>query len=346
MNETTTRFRFDLRDLVLIALLSAVGGVLSTYVGYLGNLINRLFGVPFGAGQLIAGVHVLWPLLARAIIRKFGSGTMTGLIKGLVEFLSGGTHGIVIVLISVIEGLFIDVGMSMSTRRSLGVMMLAGAGASATNVFVFQAIYFANIPLVALLGMAGLALVSGAFLGGYLAWDLHGLLRASNLVRADSGTRQHAKKIAWRRHGMTLLVVLVGLASAAYFYVEVYDPFTAANAVRIEGSVASPYLYRPSDWDGDSVTITAELRGSTMTVPARQYTGSLLREIILRAEPEDTATMLRVIASDGYEIELEWDAVNSDEELLLALEDGSVLLVAATYDGAYWVQQVRRIVVR
>ena len=151
MNKTSTRSRFDLWDLVLIALLSAVGGVLSTYVGYLGNLINRLFGVPFGAGQLIAGVHVLWPLLARAIIRKFGSGTMTGLIKGLVEFLSGGTHGIVIVLVSVIEGLFIDVGMSMSARRSLGVMMLSGAVASATNVFVLQAIYFANIPLALLL---------------------------------------------------------------------------------------------------------------------------------------------------------------------------------------------------
>ena len=331
---------------MLIALLSAVGGVLSTYIGYLGNLINRLFGVPFGAGQLVAGVHVLWPLLARAIIRKFGSGTMTGLIKGLVEFLSGGTHGIVIVLVSVIEGLFIDVGMSMSARRSLGVMMLSGAVASATNVFVFQAIYFANIPLVVLLGMAGLAFASGAFFGGYLAWDLHGLLRASNLVRSDLRTPPHTKKIAWRRHGITLLVVLVGLAGAASYYVQVYDPFAAPDAVSIEGSVASPYVYRPSGWDGDIVTITAELRGSTLTIPAREYTGALLSEIIRHAVPEDTSTMLRVIASDGYEIELEWDAVLLDEELLLILEDGSLRLVAGAYDGAYWVQQVRRIVIR
>ena len=83
-----------------------------------------------------------------------------------------------------------------------------------------------------------------------------------------------------------------------------------------------------------------------MTVPAREYTGSLLREVIVRATPEDTATTLRVIASDGYEIELEWDAVLSDEELLLILEDDSIRLVAAAYDGAYWVQQVRRIVIR
>ncbi|MFC2108857.1 ECF transporter S component [Candidatus Bipolaricaulota bacterium] len=346
MNTTSARFRFDLRDLVLIALLAAVGGVLSTYIGYLGNLINRLFGVPFGAGQLIAGVHVLWPLLARAIIGKFGSGTMTGLIKGLVEFLSGGTHGIVIVLVSVIEGLFVDVGMSMSPRRSLGVMMLSGAVASGTNVFVFQAIYFAGIPPVVLLGMAGLAFISGAFFGGYLAWDLHGLLRVSNLIRSDSAISQHTKKISWRRHGITLLVVLIGLAGAATYYVEVYDPFATPDAVSIEGSVSSPYVYRPSEWDGSVVTITAELRGSTMTVPPRQYTGSLLREVVVRATPEDTAATLRVIASDGYEIELEWSEVLLDEELLLTLDDGSVRLVAAAYDGAYWVQQVRRIVVR
>jgi len=346
VNAKSEGSRFELRDLVLIALLSAIGGVLSTYIGYLGNLINRLFGVPFGAGQLIAGVHVLWALLARAIIRKFGSGTLTGLIKGIVEFLSGGTHGVVIVLISVVEGLFIDVGMSMSSRRSLGLMMLSGAVASAANVFVFQAVYFANIPLGLLLGMAGLSLVSGALFGGYLAWDLHGLLRAANLIRPDSQTPRQVNKIAWRRHIITLLVVLLGLAGAATYYIDVFDPFAAPDVVSIEGIVTSPYVYCPSEWDGEMVTITAELQGSTMTVPARDYTGVLLREVIRQANPQDTAVALRVIAADGYEVELDWTAVLSDERLLLTLEDGTMRLVAAAYDGAYWVRQVRRIVVR
>ena len=342
----STRSRFDVRDLVLIALLAAVGGVLSTYVGYLGNLINRLFGVPFGAGQLIAGVHVLWALLARAIIRKFGSGTMTGLIKGLVEFLSGGTHGVVIVLISLIEGLFVDVGMSMSSRRSLGVMVLSGAVASATNVVVFQVIYFANIPLSLLLGMAGLAFVSGAFFGGYLAWDLQGLLGASNLVASAARETRQRRTIVWKRHIVTLIVIVAGLAGATAYYVGVYDPFAAPDEVRIEGAVAHPYVYRASEWDGTTVTITAELRGSTTTIPARDYSGPLLREVLDRAVPETTATTLRVIASDGYEIELDWNAVQSDDALLLFLEeDGHVRLVAAAYDGSYWVERVRRIVI-
>ncbi len=346
MNVASTRSRFELRDLVLVALLSAAGGVLSTYVGYLGNLINRLFGVPFGAGQLIAGVHILWPLLARAIIGRFGSGMMTGTIKGLVEFLSGGTHGIVIVLVSAIEGLFVDLGMSTSEKNRLGVMMLSGAVASASNVFIFQTIYFSNLPLSLLLGMGALSFVSGAFFGGYLAWDLHGFLCASNLVRRDSAAVPRTGRRRWRRHAVTLLVILVGLAGAAYFYIDVYDPFAAPDAAKIEGAVSSPYTYRPSEWDGRVVTVNAELRGSMMTIPAQDYAGALLREIVERADPDSEATTLRIVASDGYEIELDWGAVQADDRLLLTLEDETLRLVAAAYDGSMWAQQVRRIVVR
>ena len=333
----------ELRDLVLVALLSAVGGVLSTYVGYLGNLINRLFGVPFGAGQLIAGVHVLWPLLARAMLRKFGSGTLTGVLKGLVEFFSGGTHGIVIVLVSLIEGLFVDVGMSMTSRRSLPVMMLSGAVAAASNVFVFQAIYLSGLPWSFILGMAALALVSGAFFGGYLAWDLHGLFSASRLIHGEA-PEETKRSIAWRRHLVTFVVVLVGLAGATYYYTTVYDPFASPEQVRIQGAVQAPYTYRADGWEGEQATVMAELQGATTTVPARFYTGVLVYDVISEAVPHPDAQSLRVIASDGYEVRFDWAAVQQDQKLLLVSEDGALRIVAAAYDGSYWVQEVRRFV--
>ena len=183
MGDERTRERFGVRDLVLIALLAAAGGVLSTYIGYLGNLINRLFGVPFGAGQLIAGLHIVWSLLARLLIGRFGAGTLTGLLKGAVEFLSGGTHGVVVLLVSLVEGLLVDVGMGILPRRSLVLTMITGAVASASNVFVFQAIYFSGVSFQFILVMVGLSVVSGAALGGYLAWDVERLLVASRIVR-------------------------------------------------------------------------------------------------------------------------------------------------------------------
>jgi hypothetical protein len=194
--------------------------------------------------------------------------------------------------------------------------------------------------------MASLALISGALLGGYLTWDLHGLLQASNLVRPASAIPRHGKSARWLRHAITLLVVLVGLSGAIAFYVNVYDPFPDPDSARIEGAVAVPYTYRVSEWSGDVVTINAELQGSITTIPPRDYQGPLLADIVGRAAPDDDASSLRIIAADGYEIELPWTDVKDDRRLLLAQEEGGLRLVAAAYDGTYWVQQVRRIVVR
>jgi energy-coupling factor transport system substrate-specific component len=333
----------DVRGLVLIALLAAVGGVSSMYVGYLGNLVNRLFGVPFGAGQLIAGLHVVWPLLARLLLGRFGAGTLTGAIKGLVEFLSGGTHGVVIVLISFVEGLLVGLGLGSSRRGGLVLTMVAGAIASASNVFVFQALYFSGVSTAFILFMAGLALVSGATLGGYLAWDLRRILVAARLVRA-AAPKAVPRRVAWRRHLLTAVLVSGLLAGAVYYFVAVFDPFAEPGSVRIEGAVRAPYTLRMEAWDGAFSTVTAELRGSVSYEAPRPYTGIPLPNALQRADPEPEASRVRVIADDGYEAAFELAAVLRDETMLLVLENGTVRLVAAAYEGSYWVRRVTRIV--
>jgi len=365
--------RIDVRDLVLIALFSAVGGVLSTYIGYLGNLINRLFGVPFGAGQLIAGLHVLWPLLARAFVGRFGAGTLTGLTKGAVELFSGGTHGVVILLVSFVEGLLIDMGLSMTRRRRLLITMVTGALSSASNVFVFQAIYFSGVSTTFILLMAGLSAVSGAFFGGYLAWDLERLLVASRVVRAPEdrvfraapvpsaassgrpavgrpildGHRQATRprrRRAWARNLVTLTMVVGLLAGAAYYYVNVFDPFAAQGSMRIEGAVSAPYTFVYDTWDGAHHTVNAEIRGSATYVPLTDYHGVPVREILDRASP-DPQTTVTVVAFDGYQAEFDLERLRAPDVLLVS-EDGDLRLVVPGADGAYWVRQVTRFVVR
>jgi len=338
------RSKLGLRDLVLVALLAAVGGVLSTYVGYIGNLINRLFGVPFGAGQLIAGLHIVWPLLARSIIGRFGSGSLTGLTKGFVEFLSGGTHGVIIVLVSFVEGLLVDLGMGVSRRQSLGLTMVVGAVASASNVFVFQAIYFSGVSFGFILLMAGLSLVSGAVFGGYLTWDLRRLLASSRLIQSNGG-KATKRRIPWRKHVATVLIVGAILAGGVYYYVAVYDPFEAPGAARVSGSVDDPYTFSFDEWGEETSTVIAELIGSVSYVPPTEYTGVLVHEILSRAGPRPEATGLRVIADDGYEVRFDLGRVMDDEGLLLILEGDRLRLVAASYDGSYWVKRVTRLVV-
>jgi len=85
-----SKYYFSTRDLMLIAVISSLGGVLSTYVGYLGNMLNNLFGVPFGAGQFMAGLHIFWIMLIYGLTKKKGTAILAGTLKGFVEFLSGG----------------------------------------------------------------------------------------------------------------------------------------------------------------------------------------------------------------------------------------------------------------
>ena len=346
MGDGERRARLGVRDLVLIALLAAVGGVLSTYIGYLGNLINRLFGVPFGAGQLIAGLHVLWPLVARSLIGRFGSGTLTGVLKGAVEFFSGGTHGVVILVVSLIEGVLVDVGMGILRRRSLPLMMITGAVASASNVLVFQSIYFSGVSISFILVMVGLSLVSGAALGGYLAWDVEGMLVSSNIVRRTERPTPGVRR-RWR-HAVTLGVILALLGGGVFYYLRVFDPFAAPDAARIEGAVEAPFTFRIADWGDDMTTVRAELRGSATYVPTRDYTGIPVIALLERAVLDEDAAEVRVIANDGYEATFPLSEIRSDPRILLTLDpdDEALRLVAPGYDGAMWVRRVTRLVVR
>ena len=344
--EEEKRPLLEVREIVMVALLASIGGVLSTYVGYIGNLINRLFGVPFGAGQLIAGLPVLWPILARLIIGRFGAGTLTGVTKGTVELLSGGTHGAVIVLISLVEGLLIDLGMGISRRRSLLLTMLAAGVASASNVFIFQAIYLSGVSPAFILVMAGLSFVSGAFFGGYLGWDIRRFLIASRLVHEEDADGPVSVASSWWRRIITLTTVLALLIGGVYYYTSVYDPFSSPDSARIGGAVSSPYTFRYPDWEDRSVTIVAELRGSSTYVPPQEYSGVPLSLILEKGEPREGAKTVLVIADDGYQTSFDLSDVIADERMLLSLDDGQLRLIAARYDGAYWVRRVRRIVVR
>ena len=64
-----------------------------------------------------------------------------------MEFLSGNTHGIMVILIDVVAGILVDLGMlPFRNKNSYLSHSIAGGLAAASNVFVFQA--FASIPIL------------------------------------------------------------------------------------------------------------------------------------------------------------------------------------------------------
>ncbi|MGI6413031.1 MAG: ECF transporter S component [Syntrophomonadaceae bacterium] len=352
-NKHPAKYYLSNRDLLVIAILSGIGGVMSTYIGYLGNLLNRLLGVPFGAGQFVSGLHVFWFILVAGLIRKPGAATAAGLLKGIIELLTGSTHGIAIVLVSLMQGLIVDLVLLVTRRHNLGSYMLAGGISAASNVFVFQILYFSGVPIAYLLLIGFLAFVSGVLLAGSFGHSVLEIVLLARPFRISGATEEgtagitagNGSKVPRLNLGITALLVAAFSVGAVYYFAAVFEPPWIGPQCQVEGAVESPLAFNLAQFNQHTTTITAELKGQVSYIPPREYTGVPLRIIIEEASPREGAQKLKVMATDGYMVEFELAKVLKDDQMLLIREEDMLRLIAGNYDGGYWVKFVNRIVV-
>lgn len=355
MKKPGTSHRLSNRDLLVIAVLGGIGGVTSTYVGYIGNLVNRIFGVPFGAGQFVAGLHVFWIILAAGLVRRPGAATAAGLLKGIIELLTGSSHGVAIVIVSLVQGLLVDLVLLITRRHNLASYMLAGGIAAGSNVIVFQLLYFAGLPWAYILFISLMAVVSGVLLAGSLGYSvLDIVLRARPFRIAGARDEVSAASVAAGpkrttaarfRIAVTGLLVALLAGGAVYYYAAVYEPPWAGPQCRVEGAVENPLVFQLSDFAAHETTITAELKGEFTHVPPQDYTGVPMRVILEEASPLEDATNLRVTATDGYTVEFDLQEVLSDDQMVLIREEEMLRLIAGNYEGGHWVKMVNQIIV-
>lgn len=334
------RIVLSTRDLVTIAVISGLGGVMSAYVGYLANLFNAFVGVPFGAGQFLAGLHVFWILLARGITRKTGSGTATGLLKGVVELLAGSVHGIVVVTISLLEGALADVLLLKFDYTDRLGYLLAGGLATASNVFVFQLLFLSGMPLTFILVIGLMAFASGVIFAGYFA---HSLL----VSLADTGVlaREEARSSSRWRALAGYVMVGIFLGGSIWYYAAVYST-ASQEGVEIIGLAGAPYTYRQADFEDQLTVVEAELKGSYMHAEPRNYTGVPLSTIVRAAEPLEDVAEVVLVASDGYSVALPLDRVEDDACMILVEEGNGMRLVGPNLDGSQWVRGIVRVDLR
>jgi ABC-type thiamin/hydroxymethylpyrimidine transport system permease subunit len=306
-----TRYHFSTRDLVMMAVLAALGGVTSTAVNALGDAVQAALGFA-GTTQWAAGLHVVWLVLAVGLTGKGGAGTVTGLLKGGVELLSGNTHGVLVVLVDVIAGLLVDVGFwPFRNKDTVTAYGLAGGLAAASNVFVFQ--LFATTPEDVLLfvwGVAALAFVSGVVLAGVLGWSLMVALRRAGVVK----DRPLVPMGRWA-YPVFLAAVAV-LAIGAFFYLK--SSLQGPPAVQIDGAVAEPFAYSAPGSAFQIVEREIEWNGRP-----RRYVGVPLRDILSKAGLQVKEGAILVSASDGYSFFITLDEVENNPDLLLAHQEGA-----------------------
>lgn len=342
----------DTKEIVTIAILASLGGSLSTFVGYLGNLINLSLGVPFGAGQFLAGLHVFWLVLMRVLLPRRGVGSFGGLLKGLVELFTGSTHGIVIVFVSLIHGFVVDIaaeigGEYTSDRTGMRIVWWLGAGvSSASNVWVLQAFYLAGVDILYLLLISVLAFCSGVIFAGYFAWETLEFLNDSGVAHQSFSSNRiplvtkTPTSVVKRNLPAVIIILFISLGSVLYFAFGA-QLLSDSSTCEVAGLVDRPYIYRPSDFTEHVVTIEAELNGAYTHLPLSNYTGVPLSVILSAAIPKATAASLRVFARDGYVMLFpDLDDVMNDPDLILSQNEHGLWLIAGNYDGSYWVQKV------
>jgi ABC-type thiamin/hydroxymethylpyrimidine transport system permease subunit len=156
---------YRIREIALIIVLSAAGGAVSVPLGYLGNSLRAIPVLPFGTGQILSGLHILWPLLARLLTRRTGSATFSGALKGLVELSLFSFHGVQVLPIALVEGIFVDLVIGIPGKDSSTKAAIAGGLSASSNVWVLWLFLLQSLSPYIIVFMWLLALVSGALVG-------------------------------------------------------------------------------------------------------------------------------------------------------------------------------------
>ncbi len=329
------KYYFSTRDLLMMAVLAALGGVASTYIQALANAVHAALGFP-GATQVLAGLHVIWIVLAVGLTGKQGSGTVTGIVKGAVEFLSGNTHGILVILIDVVAGILVDLGMlPFRNKNTFLAYSIAGGLATASNVFVFQ--LFASVPSDTLAMGAVLLVGLVSFISGIILAGVLGKLLLDSLRRAGVVKDQPAEtKRGWVYPAFLGIVAVLTIAGGAYLYLALKGP----PVVRITGQVDNPYEYRYREEDASLLVAIQETAKPGLV---GTYTGLPLREVIARAQPAPDASSALAKGSDGYDFFIDMEEVKQNESLILAHSDSGGELsysVAGARNSKAWVRGV------
>jgi len=180
---------FTTLDLVLIAVLGVVFGILNTPFGILFQFLQTTFGP---IGQALFAPWAIGMVLTAAIVRKPGAALLGVIINGLFQLLSGNPAGVVNIAYGVALGLGVEIGAALffSLTRSkswfpMGAAILAGGIACGFSYVVSAVVYnYASAGVTALIASWIGQAVAGAIESGLVAYLLAEGLRRSGLLKS------------------------------------------------------------------------------------------------------------------------------------------------------------------
>lgn len=164
--------KFSLYELVVMAVLAALGIAIKTVVKPLAQIICGPFMIP--AGTLAGGLYMMWMIVGYGMIKKTGTALIISVIQALLVIFTGSiaSHGMMSLITYVAPGLAIELIYLIIRHRGccVGCCAIGGMAANVVGVACVNIIFF-RAPDVYLILVLAIAALSG-LVGGVLAREL------------------------------------------------------------------------------------------------------------------------------------------------------------------------------
>lgn len=164
--------RFSLYDLIIIAMMSALGIAIKPIIAPLSHILIGPLLIPPGA--VTGGIYMMWLVMGFGITGKRGTMTLIGLVQAILVIATGmvGSQGVMSLLTYSMPGVVADLGLLLIGHRvcCMPCAFLAGLLCNVTGTVMVNLVYY-RFPLIPLLFSLSLAALSGG-IGGLIAFKI------------------------------------------------------------------------------------------------------------------------------------------------------------------------------
>jgi len=175
--------KWKTREVVIIAIVAAVIGVIYTIMDYAYMPLSALLGPVFM--ELTFGIYLLSAALPAFIVRKPGFALFGALVTAAVNILLGSTYGIQVVLAGALQAAGIELVYAIFKYKP-NLLCLVFSGIVA-GIFVFARDYFvfgySTLSLGVVLGMLAVRFVSAAVIGVLLVKVIRAGLKKAGVMK-------------------------------------------------------------------------------------------------------------------------------------------------------------------
>jgi energy-coupling factor transport system substrate-specific component len=138
--KTVRTYRYSTVDLLIMAVVAAIGAVVSALV--INPLVRTLnLGSPFLA-MWPGSLHLLAIVLGGLLVRKPGAAMVTALMNGLLQMLFGNTAGALCLIYGVGNGVGAELGMALFRYKFKPASAIITAGLATATGFAVDLIYW------------------------------------------------------------------------------------------------------------------------------------------------------------------------------------------------------------